>query len=95
MKVLVRLLLAMLFSSWVLGSQPWPFYFLHGRLARVLFTTSNGFNANFSFGITAVGSSMNQLSSDVTGFKNAQASRGNRSRHLPRTTGMSTTLPMY
>ena len=74
---------------------PGCFYFLHGHVARVSSTTSNDFDANFSFRITAIDSSMNQLSSDVTGFKNTQASRDNRSRHFPRTTGMSTTLPMY
>ena len=106
LNLLIRLLLAVLFSSWVLGSQPWLFchcfsgpnpwlfYFL-GHLARVSSTTPNDFNANFSFRITTVDSSTNQLSSDVTGFKNTQASRDNRSRQFPRTTGMSTTLPMY
>ena len=42
-----------LLCSRVLGSLPWLFHFLHGRLARVSSTKSNDFNANFSFGITA------------------------------------------
>ena len=46
-------------------------------------TKSNDFNANFSFGITAAVLSMETSSVfDVTGFKNTQASRDNRSCHF-------------
>ena len=60
-----------LVSLWVLGSNPWLFYFRHGLLVRgssnllltpwmfiVSSTTSSDFNTNFSFRITAAVQSM-------------------------------------
>ena len=58
LRELFRLLLAMLLFHGFLSPNPWLFYFLHGHLARVSFTQFNDFNANFSFGITAVVHSM-------------------------------------
>ena len=113
--ILVRLPVAMLFchgslgpnhwlfSAWVLGSQSFP----HVLLARVSSTTSNDFNANFSFRITSY-RSIRGTSSSLTSqvFRNTRASQENRNHHLqehilasrhhlPRTPGMSTTMSMH
>ena len=89
------LLLAMLLfhgflgpNSWLFvngfsGPNPWLFYFLHNPWLRVFHSTKpNDFNANFSFESLLLFTPWNQLNFYVTGFKNTQAFRDNRSCHF-------------
>ena len=102
----VRLLLAMLFLAGSLDSQPWlsSLWVLGSQSLAVSLSYSRPFgtcfihyyfNANFSLRTKLSTHPWNQLSSDVTDFRNTQASRENTNHHLPRSTGTSTTLSMY
>ena len=93
--ILVRLLLALFFLHGSLGPNPGCLSFFtsiwhvfHPPRPMISMPTSRS-ESQLSI------RPWNQLSYDVTDFKNTQASRENRNNHLPRTTGMSTTLSMY
>ena len=116
--ILVRLLLAMLFYHWSWGPNPGclfmgPWVQIPGCFS---FFTSTWHVFHPPHPMTSMPTSpsesrlsihpWNPLNSDVTSFRNAQASRENRHhhlqehipaprRHLPRTTGMATALSLY
>ena len=76
----VCLLLAMLLFHGFLGPNPWLFYFLHGHLVRVSFNQKSMISMPTSPSESLLlFNPWNQLNFDVTGFKNTQASRDNRS----------------